>query len=171
MIAPEFSVAGVAAVGLVLLVIGWRLRKGPVGYAVSLQGAGVAVLYLTVFAAMHLYGLISPEAAFVLLALVAAFSAFIAVAQDSLPLAVIGAGGGFLAPILASTGSGNHVALFGYYLVLNVGIAAIAWFKAWRLLNVVGFLFTFLIGLAWGLQFYEPDKFDTTEPFLVTFFL
>jgi uncharacterized membrane protein len=171
LIAPEFRVAGVAAVGLVLLAIGWRLRKGPVGYAVSLQGAGVAVLYLTVFAAMHLYGLISPEAAFVLLALVAVSSAFIAVAQDSLALAVIGAGGGFLAPILASTGSGNHVALFGYYLVLNVGIVAIAWFKAWRALNVVGFLFTFLIGLAWGLQFYEPEKFSTTEPFLVTFFL
>jgi uncharacterized membrane protein len=171
MIAPEFRVAGVALVGIVLLVVGWRLRNSRTGYAVSLQGAGVAVLYLTIFASMRLYNLISHEAAFFLLAAMAAFSAIVAVGQNSLALAVIGAGGGFLAPILASTGSGNHVVLFGYYLVLNLGIVAIAWSKAWRVLNVVAFAFTFLIGLAWGERSYRPELFETTEPFLVAFFL
>src|SRR5207245_8911412 len=122
-----------------LRVVGWRLRHRREGDAVSLQGAGVAVLYLTIFASMRLYHLLSPEAAFFLLAAMAAFSAIVAVGQNSLALAVIGAGGGFLAPILALTGSGNHVVLFGYYLVLNLGLVAIAWFKAWRVLNVVGF--------------------------------
>jgi uncharacterized membrane protein len=52
---------------------------------------------------------------------------------------VIGAGGGFpRADPRLPPGSGNHVALFGYYLVLNAGLVAIAWFKAWRSLNVVG---------------------------------
>ena len=171
MIAPEFRVAGVALVGIVLLIVGWRLRDRVTGYAVSLQGAGIAVLYLTIFAAMRLYHLIPPGAAFFLLAAMAAFSAMIAVGQNSLALAVIGAGGGFLAPILASTGSGNHVALFGYYLILNLGLVAIAWFKAWRVLNVVGFLFTFLIALAWGERAYRPELFGTTEPFLIAFFL
>ena len=40
--------------------------------------------------------------------------------------------GGFAAPLLVSTGSGNHVALFGYYLVLDLGIAAVAWYRTWR---------------------------------------
>jgi uncharacterized membrane protein len=171
LIAPEWRVAGVTLVAIALLAVGWRLRNKNSGYALSLQGAGVAVLYLTIFAAMRLYGLISHEAAFFLLAAVAVFSAFMAIAQDSLALAIIGAGGGFLAPILASTGRGDHVALFSYYLVLNAGIVAIAWFKAWRSLNVVGFLFTALIGFAWGERFYRPELFGSTEPFLVIFFL
>ena len=171
MIAPEFRVAGVAIVGIALLIVGWKLRHKNTGYAVSLQGAGVAVLYLTIFAAMRLYRLLPPEAAFFLLAAMAVFSAMIAIGQNSLALAVIGAGGGFLAPILASTGSGNHVALFGYYLVLNLGLVAIAWFKAWRVLNVVGLVFTSLIGYLWGERAYRPELFGTTEPFLVAFFL
>ena len=32
---------------------------------------------------------------------------------------------------------------------LNAGILVIAWFKAWRLLNLIGFVGTFGIGLAW----------------------
>ena len=84
---------------------------------------------------------------------------------------MLGVSGGFLAPILASTGGGSHVMLFSYYAVLNVGILAVAWFKAWRLLNLVGFAFTFAIGTVWGVQFYRPEQFATTEPFLVLFFL
>jgi uncharacterized membrane protein len=171
MLPVELRVAAVAAGGLALLVVGWRLRQKRPGYALGMQGAGVAVLYLTTFAALRLWGLIPAEAAFILLALIAAFAAFLAVAQDAMVLAVIAAGGGFLAPILASTGEGSHVMLFSYYLLLNVGIAAIALFKAWRALNVTGLLFTFFIGLAWGMRYYQPRHFDTTEPFLVAFFL
>jgi uncharacterized membrane protein len=58
-------------------------------------------------------------------------------------MAVLGIVGGFMAPLLTATNAGNHVPLFGYYTVLNLTILAIAWFKAWRELNVLGFLFTF----------------------------
>jgi uncharacterized membrane protein len=171
MLPVELRVAAVAAGGVALLVIGWRLRQRRPGYALGMQGAGVAVLYLTTFAALRLWSLIPAEAAFALLALIAAFAAFLAVAQDAVALAVIAAGGGFLAPILASTGGGSHVMLFSYYLLLNVGTAGIALFRAWRALNVTGLLFTFFIGLGWGMRFYRPGHFDTTEPFLIAFFL
>ena len=167
----ELRVAAVAAAGVALLIFGWRLRARKPGYALGLQGGGVAVLYLTTFAALRLYGLIPAPMAFVLLAAIAVFSAFLAIAQDSLILAAFGAGGGFMAPILASTGEGNHVMLFGYYLVLNLGIAAIALYKAWRPLNVMGFVFTFVIALAWGQRSWRTDHLDTTEPFLIAFFL
>lgn len=171
MLPVELRVAAVAAGGVALLLLGWRLRERRPAYALAMQGAGVAVLYLTTFAALRLWNLIPAEAAFILLVLIAVFAAFLAVAQDAMVLAVIAAGGGFLAPILASTGGGSHVMLFGYYLLLNVGIAGIALFKAWRALNVTGLLFTFFIGLAWGVRFYQPRHFDTSEPFLVAFFL
>ena len=171
MLPPELRVAGVAAAGVVLLVLGWRLRHKREAYALGMQGAGVAVLYLTTFAAMKMYQLLPPEMAFFLLAGIAVFSAALAILQDSAALAVIGAGGGFLAPVLASSGGGSHVMLFSYYLVLNLGIAAIAWYKAWRSLNLTGFVFTFLIFLAWGWDGYNPEIFASTEFFLVAFFL
>jgi len=168
---PELRIAAVAAGGIALLFLGWRLRFRNEGYALGLQGAGVAVLYLTTFGALRLYHLIPPELAFFLLAGIAVFSAILAVRQDAVALAVIGAGGGFLAPILASTGGGSHVMLFSYYLVLNLGILAIAWFRSWRALNLTGFAFTFVIFWVWGERSYQPEHFATTEPFLIAFFL
>lgn len=167
----ELRLAGVALGGIALLIVGWRLRLQRAGYALMLQGAGVGVLYLTVFAALRLYRLLPPEPAFGLLAGIAVFSAVMAVLQNSRSLAITGAAGGFLAPILASTGGGSHVALFSFYAVLNAGILGIAYYKAWRELNLVGFAFTFVIGLLWGAQYYRPELFSSTEPFLVLFFL
>jgi uncharacterized membrane protein len=168
---PELRVAAVAVGGIALLFLGWRLRFKKPAYALGLQGAGVAVLYLTTFGALRLYSLIPPEFAFFVLAGIAVFSAILAVRQDAVALAVIGAGGGFLAPILASTGKGSHVMLFSYYLVLNLGILAIAWHKAWRSLNLTGFAFTFGIFCAWVVRSYSHALYDSTQPFLVVFFV
>ena len=167
----ELRLSGVAAGAIALLALGWRLRDRRSDYALALQGGGIGLLYLVIFAAFKLYPLIPPGPAFVLLVGVAAFAAALAVIQDSRSLAVLGASGGFLAPILVSTGGGSHVMLFSYYAVLNAGIVTIAWFKAWRVLNLVGFAFTFVIGALWGAGFYRPEHFATTEPFLVLFFL
>jgi uncharacterized membrane protein len=79
--------------------------------------------------------------------------------------------GGFLAPILTSTGQGSHVALFSYYLILNSAILGISWFRAWRSLNLLGFLFTFFIGCLWGYQYYKPDLMLSTMPFLILHFV
>ncbi|WP_249678302.1 DUF2339 domain-containing protein [Pseudomonas abieticivorans] len=166
----ELRYAGVAACALLLLGLGWRLRERKRQYGLLLQGAGVAVLYLTVFAAMRLHSLIDPGPAMALLVAVTVFSAMLAVMQDALGLAAAAALGGFAAPILASTGAGSHVALFSYFALLNAGILSIAWFKAWRLLNLIGFVGTFGIGFTWGLRSYTPELFASTEPFLLLFF-
>ncbi|WP_339448238.1 DUF2339 domain-containing protein [Pseudomonas sp. EA_5y_Pfl2_R50] len=172
MVVPiEVRYAGVATAALGLLALGWWLRRRNSSYALMLQGTGIAVLYLTVFAAMRLHPLLDPSAALGLLVAVTVFSAILAITQDSLALAAVAALGGFAAPILTSTGAGNHVALFSYFALLNAGILAIAWFKAWRLLNLIGFVGTFGIGFAWGLRSYAPELLWSTEPFLILFFL
>ncbi|VVN78016.1 DUF2339 domain-containing protein [Pseudomonas fluorescens] len=172
MVVPiELRYAGVAAAALGLLGLGWWLRARNSNYALMLQGTGIAVLYLTVFAAMRLHPLHDPTAALGLLVAVTLFSAILAITQDALGLAAAAALGGFAAPILTSTGAGNHVVLFSYFALLNAGILAIAWFKAWRLLNLIGFVGTFGIGFAWGLRAYAPDLLWSTEPFLILFFL
>jgi uncharacterized membrane protein len=135
----------------------------------SVQGGGIAVLYLTTYASYALYDLLPGVLAFALLVGITAAAGALAVLQDARALAVLGIVGGFMAPVLTSSDSGNHVALFSYYAILNFAIVGIAWFKAWRELNVLGFFFTFGIGSLWGYQAYEPAKFASTEPFLVLF--
>ncbi|PKO44556.1 MAG: DUF2339 domain-containing protein [Betaproteobacteria bacterium HGW-Betaproteobacteria-22] len=167
----ELRLAGIALLGVGLLTLGWQLRFKRAQYAWALQGGGIGVIYLTIFAALKLYQLIPAGAAFGILIAVAVLSALIAVLQSAMPLAILGFAGGFLAPILTSSGGGNHVGLFSYYLVLNLGIALIAYHKSWRPLNVLGFAFTFIIGTLWGATSYTPAHFSSTEPFLVIHFL
>jgi uncharacterized membrane protein len=169
----EFRLMFVALFGIGLLVFGWRLRARQRTYALSVQGGGIGVLFVTIYASYQLYDLLPSTLAFGLLVAVTAAAMALAVLQDSRALAVLGIVGGFMAPVLASSGSNNHVALFTYYAVLDLAILGIAWFKAWRLLNVLGFLFTFGIGTLWGAgtDGYDPSKFATTEPFLILFTL
>jgi uncharacterized membrane protein len=167
----EARLIGVALGALVMLAIGWRLRLSRPGYGLILQGGAIGVLYLTVFAAFRLYQLLPGAFVLALLAAMAVFSAMLAVMQDSRSLAAMGVSGGFLAPILASTGGGSHIMLFSFYALLNFGILVIAWYKAWRVLNLLGFAFTFVIGLLWGARYYHPELFPSTEPFLILFFL
>lgn len=167
----ELRLGGVALGGIALLAFGWKQRIERPNFGLVLQGGGIGVLYLTIFAAFSLYKFLPAEAAFLLLVVMTAASVVLAVRQDTLALAVLGVTGGFLAPVLVSTGSGNHVALFSYYALLNLGIFGVAWFRAWRVLNWLGFVFTYGIATAWGVLDYRPEKFDTTEPFLIFFFL
>ncbi|TQV61866.1 MAG: DUF2339 domain-containing protein [Halothiobacillaceae bacterium] len=167
----ELRLALVGAGGLALLALGWRLRERRRGYALALQGGGIGVLYLTLYAAFRLYGLLPAEATFPLMLAVVVLAAWLAILQDARSLAALGVMGGFLAPVLTASESGRHVELFGYYALLNLGILLIAWRKAWRELNLLGFLFTFVIGTAWGVLRYRPQDFATTEPFLILFFL
>jgi len=167
----EFRLAGAALGGLVLLGLGWRLRGRAAGYGLGLQGGGIGILYLVVYGAAKLYHLLPIPLSLALMVALVALSGLLAVLQDARMLAVFGVVGGFLAPVLMSTGEGSHVMLFSYYGLLNAGILGISWYKAWRELNLLGFFFTFGIGTLWGSQGYQPEHFATTEPFLILYFL
>jgi len=167
----EFRLAGVAAGGLVLLAAGWQLRRRVLGYGLILQGGGIGILYLVIYAAARLYHFLPLTLSLAVMIALVVLSSFLAILQESKSLAMAGIVGGFLAPVLMSTGEGSHVLLFSYYALLNIGILAIAWFKSWRELNLLGFFFTFAIATLWGASAYQPRYFSSTEPFLVFFFL
>ena len=167
----ELRLACVAAGGIVMLIFGWKLRQEKQNYALVLQGGAIAILYLTVFASAKLYSVVPLGLAFALMLGIVIFSCLIAVLQDAMVLAIFATAGGFLAPILTSTGGGSHVALFSYYTLLNTGVLGIAWYRSWRFLNWTGFLFTFVIAALWGYRYYQPAYFNTTEPFLILFFV
>ncbi|MBL0162739.1 MAG: DUF2339 domain-containing protein [Xanthomonadales bacterium] len=166
----EFRLVGISLAAIAALVFAWRQRESRRAFALSLQGGAIGILLLTVFAAFRLYHLLPAGAAFALMLVLVAGVCVLAVLQDALALAVLGILAGFAAPILISTGSGNHVVLFSYYGLLNIAIFAIAWKRAWRVLNLLGFFFTYAIGTIWGVLHYDHALFDSTEPFLLLFF-
>ena len=165
----EARLAAAAAIGVALAAIGFRLRDARPGFATTLQGGGVAALYLVVFFAFRVYELLPAALAFVLFVAVAVACGTLALLQRSQPLIFIGSVGGFAAPVLASTGGGHHVALFSYYLLLDLGIAAVAWRESWRALNLLAFVSTYGVATLWGVLRYRPEDFATTEPFLIAF--
>ncbi len=162
--------AGVAACALGMLYGGWKLRATRRLYGLILQGAGIGLLYLDVFFALRVFAMIHPTLGFALFMVLGVSATLLAVRQDAKVLAVLGLSGAFLAPVLAGSREANHVVLFSYYTLLNGFILAISWFKSWRDLNLTGFVFTFIIGVTWGVNNYRPELFATVEPFLLIFF-
>ncbi|MDH3448197.1 MAG: DUF2339 domain-containing protein, partial [Gammaproteobacteria bacterium] len=167
----EFRFIGAALGGLALLAFGWRLRSSRAIYALLLQGGGIGVIYITIFAAFRLANLLPSTLTFTLLVSFSAFAVALAILQDSRALAIFAVLGGFLAPFLASTGSGNYIGLFSYYSVLNAAIFTVAWFRAWRSLNLLGFIFTFGILVLWVAFDYRAEHLYPTLGFVALFFL
>ena len=109
LISIQLRLSSAAVIALGLLAIGWRLRHRSPVYALTLQGGAIGGLYLTSFAAFKIYALLPHGLVFGLLIVICAASVALAVLQRAQGLAVLASLGGYLAPILLSTGSGDHV--------------------------------------------------------------
>ena len=157
----------VAATAAVLAAAGWHLRTKRRDYALAIQGAALAILYLTALAALKLHALLDPPVAFALMTATTALLVALAVVQNARVLAQIALVGGLAAPVLTASGSNNYLALFTYLALLNSGVALIARYKAWRSLNLIGFSGTLAIAGSWGSAAYDPAQFLRVEPFLI----
>ena len=157
----------VAATAAVLAAAGWHLRTKRRDYALAIQGAALAILYLTALAALKLHALLDPPVAFALMTATTALLVALAVVQNARVLAQIALVGGLAAPVLTASGSNNYLALFTYLALLNSGVALIARYKAWRSLNLIGFSGTLAIAGSWGSAAYDPAQFASVEPFLL----
>ncbi|WP_019916189.1 DUF2339 domain-containing protein [Methyloversatilis discipulorum] len=170
---PELRLAAAVATGAAMIGFGLRLPgDGPRRmFALAVQGGGFALLYLAVYFALARYGFIGPAPAFLLFAALGVACAVAAARQSSQVLALLGLSGAFVAPMLASSGQGQYVVLFSYYLLLDAFIIALSWRRAWRALIFAGFLFTFAVGAGWGLRSYVADDYLVVQGFLIAFFV
>lgn len=167
MLPIEFRLIGAAAASGILLWFGWRLRLKQTLYALILQGGAVGALYITVFGAFRLYQLLPHMLAFGLMLVICAASVGLAVLQRALSLAMLASIGGYLSPLLLSTGGGSYIALFSYYLLLSLGILAISIWQPWRPLNLLGFVFSFGVAGLWGMDNYLPADYLGCQLFLI----
>lgn len=162
----ELRLVAVAAAGAALLGVGYWKRLDRTEFGLHLQGAGVAVLYLTVFAAARIYEVLPPGAAFVFMVVIAGFGAALAVLQNSQTMALASFAGGFAVPVLLGGSAETPLGLFGYITVLGAAIMGIAWKKSWRPLNLLGFVGTFALAGLWGFDAYQDRHFWICEVFL-----
>ena len=167
----ELRIALAAVTGMAMVGLGLYLRLRRRMYALIMQGGGIGVLYLSAFASAKLTDLLPPAAALVVMTALIIPAVALAVVQNAQVLALFGFVGGFAAPILLSDGSGNYIALFSCYTLLNLGILAICRYRLWRWLNFAGAFCTFVVMGYWGITAYDVLNFATTEPFLLGFVL
>ncbi|EMH4532028.1 DUF2339 domain-containing protein [Morganella morganii] len=146
---PEVRLIGAAVLSVTLFVVGWCVRHKNRLYSLIVQGGSLGAFYITIFAAYKLYEFLPLVFALALMVVICLASVFFAVIQNAVSLAVLAVIGGYAAPVLLSTGSGNYIALFSYYLMLSVSILVMNYWQGWRVLNIAGFAFTFADGTAW----------------------
>lgn len=159
LIGPLMRVSIGFLIGIGAIIGGLLMR--PKGYAATVQtlcAAGISVLYADVFASRSFYDFLTPGTAFPLMALVTIASFFLAVRLDSRYVAILGLVGGFLTPVLLSTGVDRPIALFSYIALLDTGLAAIALRKRWGFLLSMAAAATFVMEAGWTLKFFTPEK-------------
>ncbi|WP_256714003.1 DUF2339 domain-containing protein [Psychrobacter sp. C 20.9] len=144
------KLVAIGIAGLALAALGFKLTAKRFSYGITLQGAGLAITYLSTFFAYSVYEIIPSIPSFIGLGLLSAVTIALAVRQNAFPLALLALSGGFFAPILTSEDTGSLVALFSYYLLLNVTIAVIAHYRPWKILNLFGVVVTFGLAYYWG---------------------
>ncbi|MFY9571486.1 MAG: DUF2339 domain-containing protein, partial [Blastocatellia bacterium] len=170
-ITPGWRVNIGVAIGLGFLFGADRLRKRYPIYSHGLAGGGIFILYLSIFVGCNTYELLSRPVALGLMAAVTATASLLAARFNALPIAILGLIGGFLTPILLSTGVDNEAGLFSYIALLDLGVLALAYSKQWRSLNYMAFTATVAMFAGWMLVQYSPGKLGTTMLFLTIFFM
>ncbi|HYA97517.1 MAG TPA: DUF2339 domain-containing protein [Methylomirabilota bacterium] len=148
----------------------WLLGRGYTYFSEGITGLGEAVLYTSVWAGWGYYNLYSQTTAFAAMIVVTAAIAAVALGRNSQRIAILSLLGGFLTPILVSTGKDQEVVLFTYVLILGGGMLVIAWRRDWRWLAPIGYLLTQAYFWAWYQTFYASLALIRTIFFAALFF-
>lgn len=152
--------------GGALLALSNKLRKTFTAFSSVLVAGGVAVFYFTLSIAFQDYHIFSQITTFVLMCVVTGFSVFISLRYDRQELAILSLIGGFIAPLLVSTGEGNYIVLFTYLLILDASLLVLAFYRNWSILNGVTYFLTVLMYGTWFKQNVLVEDSTKEIPFL-----
>jgi uncharacterized membrane protein len=156
--------------GIGLVFAGLRLSaSGLATFGHALVGAGFAILYLVVYAALNFYALIDRGAAFATFVVINVAAALLADRQRSQALAFIAVGGGLLTPALVGGDENAQLTLFSYDALLVMGTMMLSLRHQWLALNALSYAGTVLTILVWAAQHYSDDQWLRTLLFLTLF--
>ncbi len=159
LITPSMRVALGTLTGLAcLLGAEWLRSRKYRQTAEGISGAGVVILYAAFWASHALYHLVGMPLVFGLMVLVTAVCCLLAVRHASLLVAVLGLVGGFATPLLLSSGQDRPIGLFGYVLLLDIGLLAVGHKRRWPSLGILSLLATVLLQGLWIVLRMGPDR-------------
>ncbi len=163
-IPPEVRAAAGFLFGAGLILFGLKLDRGR--YAAGAQtliATGVVSLYAVTFAcnAVYHFAFFGQLPTFLLMTLITGTAFLLAVRLEARVIAILGMLGGFLTPVLLSTGHDNPPGLFGYIALLDIGLIAVALHRRWNFLVALGAGGTVLMQLGWAGKFLTPEKAPT----------
>ncbi len=157
-IGPGMRVSlGVAAAMLSLFFGEWISLRGQAVFARGLTGLGLSLLYLSFYAGFGFYHLLPQSSAFLLMFLTTCAGAALALHYDSQAVAWLGLAGGYLTPVLLSTGENRMWVLAGYTLLLNLGALGMARVKRWAGLEYGAWLATVTLFMGWSSQWLSDE--------------
>ncbi|GAA5121550.1 DUF2339 domain-containing protein [Luteolibacter yonseiensis] len=118
---------------------------------------GVLILYGVSFAAHAIYHfpLFGTIQTFSLMACITCAAFFISVRLNALVVAVLGMLGGFMTPVLLSTGQDQVLGLFGYIALLDAGLLAVSRHNRWHFLVPCAAAGTALTQIGWFVKFFS----------------
>jgi uncharacterized membrane protein len=145
-------------------------KKGLAIFAQGLVGAGIPILYLSVYASFNYYHLVPQPIAFVLMSVVTITAIHQALRYDSSAVLLLGWLGGFLTPFLINTGEVNELGLFAYIAFLDVGLIAVLNKKtSWAIFELLTLAATYMTYFLWYGNSYEISKLPVAVVFLTIF--
>ncbi len=166
---PVRVVLGVVA-GIAFIGTGEYWREKYPAYAQALTGTGVALFYLSIFAAFANYDLIHIYTGIVLLLFISVTSSLIAIRHDSVSLAMIGIAGAFFAPFIlgtfaetglsarAASAATDAPALLAYIFVVDVGVIVLSTFRNWYWFTALA-----LLGSLWTFGLWHSEYIATSQ--------
>ena len=165
----ETSRAGIGFItGIVIIAIGYFLRKNYSVFSSIITGGGIAALYFTTTIAFREYHIFSQNFAFLITCAITLVSIVLSYYYKSEILIIFSLFGGFLAPLMISTGQSNYIFLFTYLSVLNIGMLVVAYLKHWKSIGWISFIFTSIYLFFWTT---EHPQLVSIPFFIVTYFV
>ncbi len=166
--------------GLAMLGWGYFWRKRYPVLSQTINGGGIAVLYISFFAAFAAFHLIPFYVSVILLFIVSGASAILATRYNSMGLAILGIIGAFLAPIIlgyssaagvANTAGSQAIQLMIYVFIVDIGVLVLSTFRNWRWFTLLALISSLIVFGGWYGRFHSNITLLTSEVSLTVIFL
>ena len=141
------------ATGIGLVVVGeYCHRKYPI-WSRPVTGAGVSIMYLSIYSSFAFFDIVPPLPAFFVLAGLVFVSGFLALRYESRTIAILGLFGAFATPVVleGEIDTETYYIMISVYIILvDLGILFVSSLRNWPYFVLVGLIFSYmLIGPVW----------------------
>ena len=148
-ISETFRVFIGIAVGGILLGVAHRFKEHYRIFSSILVSGSISIFYISITLAFREYHLMGQQFSFGMLTLITVLAIAMSLWYNRQELMVFSVVGGFLAPLMVSTGESNYAFLFSYLVLLNTASLYVFYKREWPVLPYISFVLTTAYLLGW----------------------